>query len=102
MPIAEESGAFYGADECCDRGDQPATPAPLDPCKNVTCFCSPFVMHETGGNVAALAFLTAATPFQTDTCGIDPFSILFPHALMEPHAFPGDSAEFGAALPLLI
>lgn len=101
-PTAEQSGASYGADDCCDHRDHPAAPAPIDPCKNVTCFCSPFVMHEVGVNVAALVFLTAATPLPTDTGGIDSSSILFLHALMEPHAFPGDSGEFGAALPLLI
>lgn len=90
------------ADDCCDHRDQPVAPAPVDPCKNVTCFCSPYVMYETGGNVATLAFLTAATPCPSDTCGMDSFSIPFLRALTEPHAFPGDTTGFGSALPLLI
>lgn len=90
-------------DSCCDGprdGQQPSAPA--EPCKNTTCFCSPFVMHETSNNLTVLLALTAGPDMAI--CGDHAVSCLSPMqtGFWEQPLAPAGFADHSAALPLLI
>lgn len=89
-------------DRCCDHKDQPDAPLPADPCGNVSCFCSPFVMHDTG-SVGDVLILLMAAPYLPSTCCISDDSLHSAFQVLLAHqAFPGDITERASVLPLLI
>lgn len=93
---------FQSADPCCDHRDQSSAPVPVDPCENVSCFCSPFVMHDTSSDIAVSILLTATPYLPLSACVSDLCPVPMVRAVPEHHAFPGDATECPPALPLLI
>ena len=88
-------------DPCCPGGDRgPSTPD--EPCNNTTCFCSPFVMHETSNNPVLLLALPdcPALVLQDDLSRL--FCFLPIRASWERPIFPPGMTQTAAALPLLI
>jgi len=83
-------------------GDQPPPSTPADPCKELSCFCSPYVMIERDSGAD-----TVLTISELPMNACPSIIILVPCAgidigLVGRHALPAITAENSAALPLLI
>lgn len=90
-------------DSCCDApmdGHEPT--APHEPCKNTTCFCSPFVMHQTSSGLAALLALTAGPDLATCEEHADSWLSPMQTGFWEKRLDPASFADHSVALPLLI
>lgn len=95
------SEATAGQDDSCPQ-DEPTPSAPADPCKELSCFCSPYVMIERdAGATPALSM----TELPTSACWSVTFSMpcaVIRNGFFGQTALPVTAAEASAALPLLI
>lgn len=95
------SEAATAQDDSCPQ-DEPTPSAPADPCKELSCFCSPYVMIERdAGATAALSM----TELPTSACWSVTFSMpcaVIRNGFSGQPALPVTVAEASAALPLLI
>lgn len=90
-------------DSCCDSpGEERKPSAPEDLCKSITCFCSPFVMHETSSNLTVLLALTTLPAPATCEHHARFCCSAMQNGSWEGHISPACTAEHSAALPLLI
>lgn len=82
--------------------DQPLPSPPADPCKELSCFCSPYVMIErdSGADTVLTISELPINPY-TSTILLAPCDGI-DIGLMGRHALPAITSENSAALPLLI
>lgn len=99
-PICASQAGTTDADNCPD--DQPIPSVPSDPCEDVSCFCSPFVMIEQADGATAALTMSELPMNACTSMAILPPCDAMDRGLLERTALPDLTAKATAALPLLI
>lgn len=95
------SEAAAGQDDRCPQ-DEPTPSAPADPCKELSCFCSPYVMIERDAGATPALTMTELPMNACWSVVVSMPCAVIRNGFSGQPALPVTAAEASAALPLLI